>query len=251
MSMKLRNKVALITGSGRGIGRATSLVFAKEGAKIIVNYSKSEKEAYEVVNEIKKLDCESIAIKFDVSNEKEVKKMVDESIRKFGKIDILINNAGIALPKPFFELTSDDWKKILDVNLIGVFLCCQAVAPYMLKQKYGKIINISSVRGIEHCGNPRAIDYAASKAGVINFTKTLAKELAPFVNVNCVVPGWVETEMDKNMDPIRRKDEIDKTYLKRSAQPEEIAKAVLFLASDDSSYIIGHALVVDGGYSLK
>lgn len=250
MIMKLKNKVALITGSSRGIGRATALLFAKEGAKIIVNYLKSKKEAADVVNKIKKIGSDSIVIRCDVSDEKEVNEMVNESIKRFGRIDILINNAGIVVPKSLSELTYYDWEKTLRINLIGVFLCSQAVAPYMLKQKYGKIINVSSIRGLEHCGRPGVFDYNASKAGVINFTKTLAKELAPFVNVNSVAPGYVETDINKKMNPIRREKEIEKIYLKRFANPEEIANAILFLASDDASYITGQVLVIDGGYSL-
>jgi len=251
MIMKLKNKVALITGSSKGIGRATALLFAKEGAKIIVNYCKSKKEADKVADEIKKLGSDALAIKCDVSNEKEVKEMANKSIHKFGRVDILVNNAGIIVSKSFSELTSKDWEKTLRVNLIGVFLCSQAVAPYMLKQKYGKIINVSSIRGLEHCGRRGIFDYNASKAGVINFTKTLAKELAPFINVNSVVPGWVETDMNKKIDPALRENETEKTYLKRFAQPEEIANAILFLASDSANYITGQILVVDGGYSLK
>jgi len=219
--------------------------------KLVVNYSKSKKEADEVVDEIKKLGSEVISIKCDVSKEKEVKEMINESIHRFGRIDILVNNAGIMASKSFPELTFKDWEKTLRVNLIGVFLCSQAVVPYMLKQKYGKIINISSIRGLEHCGRRGISDYNASKAGVINFTKTLAKELAPFINVNSVAPGWVETEMNKKIDPGLRENETEKTYLKRFAQPEEIATAILFLASDNASYITGQTLVVDGGYSLK
>lgn len=249
--MRLKDKVALITGSSRGIGRATALLFAREGAKVIVNYSKSRKEANAVVNEIRGPGSDAIAVKCNISDEKEVKEMMAESISRFGRIDILVNNAGIVASKPFSELTPADWERTLGVNLIGVFLCSQAAAPHMLGQKQGRIINISSIRGIEHCGRPGAFDYSASKAGVINFTKTLAKELAPFVTVNSVAPGWVETEMSRNLDPALRKSETEKIYMKRFASPDEVAKAALFLASDDASYITGHVLVVDGGYSLK
>lgn len=249
--MKFKNKVVLITGSSRGIGKATALAFAEEGAKVIVNYSKSKEEAEDVAAEIKEKGSDAITVKCDVSDSKDVKTLVDKSIQKFGRIDILVNNAGIVAPKEFSRLTAEDWEKTFRTNLIGVFLCAQAVAPRMKKQKYGKIINISSIRGIDHCARPGVFDYNASKAGVINFTKTLAKELAPFINVNSVAPGWVETEMNKKIDRAFRKTETEKTCLKRFAAPSEIAKAVLFLGSDDASYITGHLLVVDGGYSLR
>jgi len=243
--MKLKNKVALITGSSRGIGRATALLFAKEGANIVVNYSKSEKESNKVIDEIKKLGSEAIGIKCDVSNEKQVKKMVEQTIKKFGKIDILVNNAGVVFDVPFKERTVDQWKRTLDVNLIGVFLCCKYIAPHM--PKGGRIVNISSTNGINSF-SPDAMDYDTSKAGVIILTRDLAKELAPNILVNSIAPGWVDTAMNKDLSKDFVEKETKKIYLKRFAQPEEIAKTILFLASDDASYITGVTLVVDGGY---
>ncbi|MBU4246499.1 MAG: 3-oxoacyl-ACP reductase family protein [Nanoarchaeota archaeon] len=248
---KLEGRVAVITGSSRGIGRAIALEFAKEGAKIIINYIQSKKEAEEVVAEIKKLGSDALAMECDVSDEKQVNELISTAVKKFGKIDILINNAGIVAPKPFQELMAQDWENILRVNLIGTFLCSKAAAPHMLHQKYGKIVNVSSIRGLECCGRAGILDYSASKAGVINFTKTLAKELAPHVNVNSVAPGLTETDQWKNKDASFVKAETEKTLFKRFARPEEIAKAALFLASDDSSYITGDVLIVDGGYHLR
>lgn len=248
---KLEGKVALITGSSRGIGKAIAIEFAKEGAKVVVNYAESKDKADVVVGEIKKIGSDAVNIKCDVSDEKQVKEMIDLAIKKFGKIDILVNNAGIVIPKSFQELTGNDWEKILKVNLIGTFLCSKAAAPHMLRQKYGKIVNVSSIRGLECCGRAGILDYSASKAGVINFTKTLAKELAPHINVNSVAPGLTETDQWKDRDTSFVKAEAEKTLLKRFAKPEEIAKAALFLASDDSSYITGDVLIVDGGYSLR
>ena len=249
--MLLKNKVVIITGSSRGIGRATALEFAKQGARIVVNYRKSREEGEKVIGEIKKLGSETILVKADVSKIDEVKEMVNKTFEKFGRVDILVNNAGIAISKKLSELTPEDLKKTFDTNILGVFLCTQAVVPHMLKQKYGKIVNISSIRGLDHCGRPGIFDYSASKASVINFTKTLAKELAPYINVNSVAPGWVETEGHKNLNSDLRKKETAKIYFGRFAKPEEIAKAIVFLASDDASYITGQVLVVDGGYSLK
>ena len=240
-------KVALITGSSRGIGRATALLFAKEGAKIVVNYMQGEKEAKSVVEEIKKSGADAIAIKCDVSDEKQVKKMVNDAINKFGRIDILVNNAGIVYDVPFLERTVEQWKRTLDVNLLGVFLCCKHVAPFMEKQKGGKIINVSSTNGIDSF-NPEAMDYDASKAGVIILTRNLAKELAPHVQVNSVAPGWVDTDMNKDLPKDFVKEETEKIYLKRFAKPSEIANAIAFLASEEASFITGSTLKVDGGY---
>lgn len=171
--MKLKDKVALITGASRGIGRATALLFAKEGAKVAVNYNRSEKEAAEVVEFIKEGGSEAIAVKCDVSDEPHIKKMVDEVLKKFGRIDILINNAGIVFDVPFFEKTKEQWQKILQTNLIGTFLCMKYVGPHMVKKKYGKIVNIASTNGIDSYDST-SVDYDASKAGVIVLTKASA-----------------------------------------------------------------------------
>ena len=245
--MKLKNKIALITGANKGIGKATALLFAKEGAKIVVNYYSSKKEASFAVDEIEKIGSDAIAIKCDVSKEDEVKKMVDQTINKFGKIDILVNNAGIVFDVPFFERTVEQWKKTLDVNLLGTFLCSKYVSKQMLKMDGGKIINISSTNGINSF-SPEAMDYDASKAGIIILTRNLAKELAPKIQVNSIAPGWIDTEMNKDLPEDFVKEENGKIYLKRFAKPEEIAKTILFLASDDASYITGSILKVDGGY---
>ena len=245
--MRLKNKIALITGSSRGIGKATALLFAKEGAKVIVNYFSSEKEAFAVVDEIKKLGSDAIAIKCDVSKETDVKKMVQKIIDKFGKIDILVNNAGIVFDVPFFDRSVEQWKKTLDVNLLGTFLCSKYVSQQMLKTNGGKIINISSTNGINSF-SPAAMDYDSSKAGIIILTRDLAKELAPKIQVNSIAPGWVDTEMNKDLPKDFVEEETAKIYLKRFAKPEEIAKAILFLASDEASYITGSILKVDGGY---
>ena len=245
--MRLKNKIALITGASRGIGKATALLFAKEGAKIVVNYFSSEKEAFAIVDEIKKIGSETIAIKCDVSKESDVKKLVQATIDKFGKIDILVNNAGIVFDVPFFERTVEQWEKTLDVNLLGTFLCSKYASRQMLKTGGGKIINISSTNAINSF-SPNAMDYDASKAGIIILTRDLAKELAPKIQVNSIAPGWVDTKMNKDLPKDFVEEETKKIYLKRFAKPEEIAKAILFLASDEASYITGSILKVDGGY---
>jgi 3-oxoacyl-[acyl-carrier protein] reductase len=187
----------------------------------------------------------------DVSKKDSVEHFMADFVKQFGRIDILVNNAGIAISRPFMEKTVEDWIKTLEVNLIGVFLCSQAAAKYMLQQKSGKIINISSIRGIDHCGREGIMDYSASKGAVINLTKTMAKELAPHINVNTVAPGHTLTEMTQPLPDEIKRTMIEGSYLKRMAQPEDIAKAILFLASDDANFITGQLLLVDGGFSLK
>lgn len=245
--MKLKNQVAIITGSSRGIGKATALLLAKEGANIVVNYIDSEKEAFSVVEEIKKTGSKSIAVKCDVSKENEIKKMIDETIKEFGRIDILVNNAGVVYDTPLFERSHEQWQRTIDVNLLGNFLCSKHASRHMLKSGSGKIINISSTNAINSF-SPDAIDYDASKAGIIALTKDFAKELAPKIRVNAIAPGWVDTDMNKDLPEDFVKDETEKIYLKRFAKPEEIAKCVLFLASEDADYITGSILVVDGGH---
>ncbi len=244
--MKFKNKVVLVTGSSRGIGRATAILFAQEGAKVIVNSSKSTKEAEKVVEAIKKIGSDAIAIQCDVSDEKQVKSMFEQASKKFGRVDILVNNAGFVVDKPFFERGAEEWKKILGINLVGVFLCSKYAHQSMLKQKYGRIINISSTNGIDTFSTS-CPDYDAAKAGVILLTRNLAKELAPYIQVNSIAPGWIDTEMNKDLPKDFIKEEIEKIYVKRMGKPEEIAKVVLFLASDDASFINGATIKVDGG----
>lgn len=251
--MRLKNKIALITGASRGIGRAAALLFAKEGASIILNYfvSDYEPDALENVNkvlkELEKIGVEAIKIEADVSKEQDVKKMIEVAIKKFGRIDILINNAGIVYDVSISDRSSEQWKRTIDTNLLGTYLCSKFVSKYMLKNKFGKIISLTSTNAINSF-SPHSIDYDASKAGIISLTKNFAKELAPKVQVNAIAPGWVDTEMNKDLPDKFVKDETKKIYLQRFAKPDEIAKAILFLASDDASYITGSVLVVDGGH---
>jgi 3-oxoacyl-[acyl-carrier protein] reductase len=244
--MRFKNKVVLVTGSSKGIGKATALEFAKEGAKLVINYLNSEKEANEVVNKIKKIS-DAIAIKCDVSDEKQVKEMFEKIIKKFGKIDVLVNNAGVVYDVPFFERTIKQWKRTIDVDLFGVYICSRYASIYMKKQKYGKIINISSSSAI-NTNKVDSIDYAAAKAGVINLTNTLAKELGPEIQVNCISPGWINTSLNVTLPKKFLNREKKRIYLKRFAEPEEVAKVILFLASDDASFVNGVNFLVDGGY---
>lgn len=244
--MRFTNKIVLVTGSSRGIGRATALEFAKEGAKVAINYVNSESEANALVEEIKGIGSEAIAIKCDLSQEEQVRRMFDEVINRFGKLDILVNNAGIVYDIPMFEKTVEQWKRTLEVNLIGPYLCSKYAAPHLKKQK-GRIVNISSTNAINSL-SPESSDYDASKAGVVTLTKNLAKELAPEILVNSVAPGWVDTDMNKDLPEDFVQEELEKIYLHRWAKPEEISKAVLFFASDDASFITGSILIIDGGH---
>ncbi|MEK6847366.1 MAG: glucose 1-dehydrogenase [Nanoarchaeota archaeon] len=245
--MKLKNKVALVTGSSRGIGKAIALSFAKEGATVIVNYVKSDEKAKETVKEIEKLGSKAIAIKCDVSNEQEVKRMMEKIVENFGKLDILVNNAGIVYDIPFMEKTLEQVKRTFEVNFNGVFLCSKYAAKVMKKIGSGTIINISSTNGTSTL-NPESADYDASKAAVISLTKNLAEELAPNIRVNCIAPGWINTDINKDLPKDYIKEEIEKILVKRFGKPEEIARVATFLASDDASFITRSTIIVDGGY---
>ena len=248
--MRLEDKAALITGGGRGIGAATAFLFAEEGARVGIVDIRDE-GLKEVAAQAKQKGFEFKTFGGDVSKKEQIERVMEEFIQGFGRIDVLVNNAGIAISRPFLEKSVEDWVKTLDVNLIGVFLCSQSAARYMVEQRSGKIINISSIRGIDHCGREGIMDYSASKAAVINLTKTMAKELAPYINVNTVAPGHTATEMTKSLPEEIKRNMIEGSYLKRMAEPEDIAKAILFLASNDADFITGQVLLVDGGFSLK
>lgn len=248
--MRFKDKAALITGGGRGIGLTTALLMLAEGAKVgIVEVNDAHIRHAQETARSKGFELKTFT--GDVSKKDSVERFMADFVKQFGRIDILVSNAGIVISRPFLEKTVEDWVKTLEVNLIGVFLCAQSAAKYMLKQKSGKIINISSIRGIDHCGREGIMDYSASKAAVINLTKTMAKELAPHINVNTVAPGHTLTEMTQPLPDEVKKTMIEGSYLKRMAQPEDIAKAILFLASDDANFITGQLILVDGGFSLK
>lgn len=241
-------KVVLVTGSSRGIGKATVIEFASGGYNVVINYVKNNDAAHLLKDDIeKKYNVKALAIKADVTNEKEVKSMVRQIIGEFGHIDVLVNNAGIAIDKEFEDRTVDDWNKTLKTNLIAPFIVSKYVGEVMLKQKSGKIINVSSTNGI-NAFFPTSIDYDASKAGLINLTHNLAIQFAPYINVNCVAPGWVNTEMNKELPKDLIDEETEKIYKKRFAEPSEIGKVICFLASDDADFINDEVIKIDGGY---
>ena len=240
-------KTVLITGGSRGIGKATSLEFAKHGYNIVINYVNDDISAKNLKSYIvENYDVDVMLCKCNVSSEDGVKGMVNSIIDNYGNIDVLVNNAGIAIDTTFDDKKIEDFKKILDVNLIGPFILSREVGNYMLKQGFGSILNVSSTNALDTYYE-YSLDYDASKAGLVSLTHNLAKYYAPNIRVNAVAPGWVDTEMNKELDSSYIKEECDKIYLKRFAKPEEIAKAIYFLASDDASYITGEVLRVDGG----
>lgn len=242
------NKVALVTGSQRGIGRASIIEFASRGYDVVIDYIEEEERALELKDYVEReYGIKALTIKADVRDEEQVDNLVKKIIDTFGRIDVLVNNAGIAIDKEFEDRTVGDFRDTINTNLIGPYIVAKRVGEEMLKVKSGKIINISSTNGI-NAFFPTSIDYDASKAGLINLTHNLALQFAPYVNVNAVAPGWVNTEMNIDLPQDFIDDETDKIYLGRFAEPEEIAKVVAFLASDDARYINSEIIKVDGGY---
>ena len=242
------NKNVLVTGGTRGIGEAISREFAKKGYDIIINYVNSSEKAQNLKQELEKeYNIKVLPIQADISNEKEIKNMVDIAIKEFGRINVLVNNAGIVIDREFEDRTVEDWKKTLDINLIAPFVLTKLVGKEMMKQKSGAIINISSTNGI-NTYYPTSVDYDASKSGLISLTYDSAVQFAPYVRVNCVAPGWVNTEMNKELPEDFVKEETKRILVKRFAEPEEIAKVATFLASDDASFINSTVIKVDGGW---
>jgi len=241
-------KVVLITGASRGIGAATVKEFAKHNYNVVINYNNSEHEALRLKEEIEyKYDVQAITVKCDISNEEEVKNMVEKSIEAFGKIDVLVNNAGIAIDTLFEDKTVENFRRTIDVNLIGTFLVSKYVGEVMLSNQSGSIVNVSSTNGIDTY-YPMSIDYDASKAGVISLTHNLALQYSPFIRVNAVAPGWVKTDMNKELDQEFIDEENKKVLLNRFAESEEIARVIYFLGSEESSYINSEVIRVDGGF---
>ena len=248
--MKLNDKTAIVTGARRGIGRAIALALAGQGANVVVS-DISQEDCQTVAHEIEGLGRKGLAIKCDVSSSGDVEAMVKRTVAKFGRVDILINNAGIIAYKPFLELTDDDWEKTLNVNLKGQFLCARAAGKEMVKNKQGRIINIASISS-GGCGIafPLIAHYTASKGGVMGLTKALALELTPQgINVNAICPGAIDTAMAEGA---KESGQLEKVLARvpkgRLGRPEEIADLAVFLASDESEYISGAAIVIDGGW---
>jgi len=244
--LNLSNKVAIVTGSGRGIGRAVALKLAEVGATVVVNDIGDVKPVEAVAQEIKAMGGQSLAVLADVSSASDVARLVEETITAYGRVDILVNNAGIARDQLLLRMSEEDWDKVLAVDLKSVFLCTKAVLRYMVKQRWGRIISLSSIVGI--VGNKGQANYASAKAGIIGFTRSIAKEVASHgVTVNAVAPGFIDTEMTQRLKE-EWKDELKKHIpLGYFGSAHDVAEAVAFLASEEAGYITGQVLGVDGG----
>ena len=246
---RFENKIVLVTGAGRGIGASIAKRFASEGAEVIVNYSGNDETAQKTVDEITATGGQAQKYKCSVNDSESVKVMIDEIIKEFGRIDILVNNAGITKDGLMLRMTDEDFDRVIDVNLKGTFNCTKYVSKYMLKQKSGKIINISSVVGLS--GNAGQVNYSASKAGIIGITKSAAKELSSRgITVNAVAPGYVDTDMTKVLSDNIRNEILKNIPLQRMGNVEDISNCVAFLASENASYITGQVISVDGGMHI-
>ena len=249
--MKLKDKIALVTGSSRGVGKAVAVGYAQEGAKVVVNYTSNEKAAIEVVETIEKIGSQAIAVKADVAKKADAERLVQAGIDEFGGLDILVNNAGFGRPAMMLKMEEDQWDSVVDIHLKGAFLCAQAAGRHMKEKKSGRIINVTSVAGL--VGTVGQINYSAAKGGVISMTKSMARELARYnICVNVISLGIVATDMTEKIrtDEKLREIYMNRVLLKRFAEAEDIAPPFTFLASDDSSYITGQLLCVDGGYGM-
>jgi 3-oxoacyl-[acyl-carrier protein] reductase len=249
--VKLKDKIALVTGSSRGVGRAVAVGYAQEGAKVVVNYTSNEKAATEVVETIEGIGSRAIAVKADVAKKVDAERLVQAGIDEFGGLDILVNNAGFGRPAMMLKMEEDQWDSVVDIHLKGAFLCAQAAARHMKEKNSGKIINVTSVAGL--VGTIGQINYSAAKGGVISMTKSMARELARYnICVNVISLGIVATDMTEKIrtDEKLREIYMNRILLKRFAEAEDIAPPFTFLASDESNYITGQLLCVDGGYGM-
>jgi 3-oxoacyl-[acyl-carrier protein] reductase len=248
---KLEGKAAVVTGGGRGIGRAICLAFAKEGANVVVNYATRDQPAHEVVDMIQKMGRKAVAVKGNVAIKADAERIIQAAAQNFGRVDILVNNAGAAKPAMLTKMTEEQWDEVIDIHLKGPFLCIQVASKYMMEKKYGKIINMTSSAGL--WGTKGQINYSAAKGGIIALTKSAARELAGYgITVNVVQPGYVSTEM---WEKVRRDPKLNELYtgrilLGRFAEPDEVVPIFVFLASDESNYVTGQLFCVDGGLGM-
>ncbi len=242
----MENKVVLVTGSARGIGKATIIEFASKGYNVVINYIKNKDKAIELKDYVEsEFNVKALVEAADISNESDVKNMIASIIKEFGRLDVLINNAGIAYDRNFDEITVDEFKRTLEVNVLGAFIVSREAAKYMKKDS--AIVNVSSTNGTKAI-SPECLDYNISKVGLQSLTRDLAFQFKPNIRVNAIAIGWANTDMNKDLPQDYIDDETEKIYLGRFADPQEIAKTIYFLASEDSSYINGEILTVDGGY---
>jgi 3-oxoacyl-[acyl-carrier protein] reductase len=248
---RLEGRAAVVTGGGRGIGRAICLAYAKEGADVIVNYATKDQPAQEVVDLAGKMGRKAVAVKGNVAVKADAEKIINACIDHFGKIDLLVNNAGVSKPNMLYKMTEEQWDEVIDIQLKGPFLCTQIASKYMMERKYGKIINVTSSAGL--WGTKGQINYSAAKGGIVALTKSAARELAGYgITVNVVQPGYVTTEMTEKIrtDPKLKEIYTGRILLNRFAEPEEVAQTFVFLASEEANYITGQLICVDGGLGM-
>jgi len=249
--MKLEGKVALVTGSSRGVGKAVALGFAASGADVVINYTSNQSAADSVVSEIQSMGRSAVAVKADVAVKTDVERLVNTAAETYGKLDVLVNNAGFTRPAMMIKMSEDQWDQVVDIHLKGAFMCSQAAGRLMKEQNSGKIINVTSVAGI--VGTVGQINYSAAKGGIISMTKSIAREMARYnVCANVISLGIVATDMTEKIRTDEKLKEIymNRILLKRFAEPEDISPAFVFFASDESSYITGQLVCVDGGYGM-
>lgn len=248
--MSEKRKVVLITGGSRGLGSECAKIFARNNYDIVINYKENTSKANSLKEMIEtEYHINVLCLKCDISNENDVQMMIQKVIEYFGHIDVLVNNAAVARDNFFLEKSIDEFKEVLDVNLVGTFLVSKYVSKYMLEQKEGTIINVSSNNGI-NANYPESMDYDASKAGIISLTHNFALALKPYVRVNCVCPGWMDTDMNKDIDEYFKKEEEKKIYLNRFGNAEEVANVIYFLATPNASYVNNSIIKVDGGTNV-
>jgi 3-oxoacyl-[acyl-carrier protein] reductase len=250
MSGRLADKVAIVTGAGRGIGRAIALRYAAEGARVVVNYVAREDAARDVVAAIEASGGQAIAVGADVSKKAAVDALIGAALDTWDRVDILVNNAGIHVAKGVLETDEDDWDRTIAINLKGAYLCSKAVAPIMIRQQGGRIVNISSNSGLYHPSSMRFTEYVVSKAGMNGLTKAMALALGPYVTVNAICPGWIRTDMMEEIDPEVHQAILEETALQRWGTPEDIAASAVFLASSEADFITGELLIVAGGRGM-
>ena len=247
---RLAGRVAIVTGASRGIGRAVAERFAANGAAVVVNYTQGAKNALAVVAGIEAAGGSAIAVQADVSRSADVRGLVEQALARFGRVDILVNNAGVMIAKGVLETTEEDWDLTIDVNLKGAYLCSKEVAPAMIRQGSGSIINMSSNSGLYHPSAMRFTEYVVSKAGMNGLTKAMALALGPQIRVNAICPGWIRTDMVEEIDPAIQQRILDETALRRWGTPDDVAASAVFLASDDAAFITGELLIVAGGRGM-